>query len=275
MFSAGGLRTRVLEAGEGPPLVLLHGTGGHAEAYARNLRALGEGFRVVAFDLLGHGFTDKPAGPYTLDDYAEHLGHVLDELGIGRANLSGESLGAWVAAWFAAGNPDRVERLLLNTPGNVTNKVEVMEMIRDSTRAAVRNPTRETVRARLEWLFAPVNRGLISEELVSIRHAIYSQPGYAEAVEGVLALQDPEIRACFSWSAEWCGRIQAPTLVLWTSDDPTGAEEEGHLLVRWIPDSHLEVIDQAGHWPQWEKPSEFNQIVRRFFAVADVGTRGA
>src|SRR5580704_19680427 len=69
----GGIRTRVLEAGDGPPLLILHGTGGHAETYQRNIGPLSRHFRVLVPDMLGHGFTDRPDVPYTLDDFSNHL----------------------------------------------------------------------------------------------------------------------------------------------------------------------------------------------------------
>ena len=130
---AGGIRTRVLEAGNGPALVMIHGTGGHLEAYARNVRALSAHYRVVLYDMVGHGYSDKPDRPYTIDVLSDHLVAVLDALGIERAHLSGESIGGWVAAWTAAHHPDRVGRLVLNTPGNITNKPEVMAAVRDSS----------------------------------------------------------------------------------------------------------------------------------------------
>jgi 2-hydroxy-6-oxonona-2,4-dienedioate hydrolase len=261
---AGGVRTRVIEAGSGPPLVLLHGTGGHAEAYLRNLRSLSQHFRTVAYDMIGHGFTDRPNRPYTLDDYSEHLLDVLRALGIERAHLSGESLGGWVAAWFACGHGELVDRLVLTTPGNVTSKPETMRKIAESTLKAVVEASTESVRARLEWLFAPENRHLVSDELVAVRLAIYTRPDAEQAVRNVLALQDPELRARFAWAPEWCGRIGCDSLVLWTSDDPTGTIDEGRLLRSWIPGSRLISIDGAGHWPQWERPMEFDAIHLRF-----------
>jgi 2-hydroxy-6-oxonona-2,4-dienedioate hydrolase len=256
---AGGIRTRVVEAGSGPPLVLLHGTGGHAEAYLRNITSLSAHFRVVAYDMIGHGFTDKPDRPYTLDDYCAHLRDLLDALGVEQAHLSGESLGGWVAAWFARISPGRVDRLVLTTPGNVTSKPETMRTIAERTLRAVLDASEETVRARLEWLFAPVNRDLVSDELVAVRYAIYTLPGAVQAVRNVLALQDPDVRARYAWGPEWCGEIAAATLIIWTSDDPTGTIEEGRLLESWIPGSHLICIDGAGHWPQWERPSEWDR----------------
>jgi 2-hydroxy-6-oxonona-2,4-dienedioate hydrolase len=261
-----GVRTRVIEAGDGPALVLLHGTGGHAEAYLRNLTALSAHFRVIAYDMIGHGFTDKPDRPYTLDDYSAHLGDLLDVLGICRAHLSGESLGGWVAAWYASAAPERVDRLILTTPGNVTSKPETMRTIAERTLRAVLEASPATVRARLEWLFAPGNRALVSDELVTVRYAIYTLPDAERTVRNVLALQDPEIRARYAWEPGWCGRIAADTLIVWTSDDPTGTIDEGHLLESWIPSSRLVCIDGAGHWPQWERPEEFDRLHVAFLA---------
>jgi 2-hydroxy-6-oxonona-2,4-dienedioate hydrolase len=270
-IDAAGIRTRVIEAGDGPALVLLHGTGGHAECYLRNLGSLAAGYRVIAYDMVGHGFSAKPDHPYTLDVYVEHLRALLDALGIDHCHLSGESLGGWVAAWFAQAHPGRVDRLILTTPGNVTSKPDTMRVIRDSTLRAVAEASTETVRARLEWLFAPSTRHLVSDELVAIRLAIYTQPGAEQAMRNVLVLQDPEVRARWAWDAEWTGRIIAPTLIIWTSDDPTGARAEGELLAGWIPGARLVDIDGAGHWPQWERPDEFDRLHREFLDAGPTG----
>lgn len=270
-IDAAGVRTRVIEAGDGPALILLHGTGGHAECYLRNLSSLAVDFRVIAYDMIGHGFTAKPDRPYTLDVYVEHLRALQDALGIDRCHLSGESLGGWVGAWFAQAHPERVGRLILTTPGNVTSKPETMRVIRESTLRAVAEASTETVRARLEWLFAPGTRHLVSDELVAIRLAIYTQPGAERAMRNVLVLQEPEVRARWAWDAEWTGRISAPTLIIWTSDDPTGTRDEGELLAGWIPGATLVDIDGAGHWPQWERPEEFDHLHREFLGAGATG----
>ncbi len=262
MVDAGGIRTRVLEAGDGPALVMVHGTGGHLEAYTRNVRGLSRHFRLVLFDMLGHGYTEKPDRPYTIDVLSDHLVGVLDALGIERAHLSGESLGGWVAAWTAAHAPQRVDRLILNTPGNITNKPEVMATVKNSSLKAVREASFQSVRARVEWLFH--DKSQVTDELVRLRLAIYSQPGFERAMENIVAVQDWEHRAPYVWSPEWCERITAPTLLLWTDHDPTGGLDEADLLESWIPGSRLEVIEGAGHWPQWEKPAEFNLAHQRF-----------
>lgn len=260
--NAAGISTRVLEAGEGDPLIMVHGTGGHLEAYVRNVAALAEDFRLVLYDMVGHGDTDKPDRPYTVDVLSDHLVAMMDAMGLERAHLSGESLGGWVAAWTAAHHPERVNRLILNTPGNITNRPEVLAAVKNSSLKAAREPSLENVRARVEWLFHDTS--LVTDELVRLRLAIYTQPGFARTMENIVALQDPEVRAPFVWGPGWCGQIAAPTLLLWTDHDPTGGLDEAELLREWIPGAELAVIEGAGHWPQWEKPDEFDALHARF-----------
>ncbi|MEW1963779.1 alpha/beta fold hydrolase [Microbacterium sp. NPDC077644] len=260
--NAAGIRTRIVEAGSGPTLVMVHGTGGHLEAYTRNVRELSQHFRLVLFDMVGHGLSEKPNRPYLIDYLSDHLVAVLDVLGIERAHLSGESLGGWVAAWTAAHHPDRVDRLVLNTPGNITNNPKVMAGLKASSLAAVRDSTYETVRARVEWLFG--DKSLVTDELIRFRQRLYQQEGFERAMENILAVQDWEHRAPYIWTAEWCGMITAPTLLLWTDKDPTATVEDAEILLKLIPGSTLEVIKGAGHWPQWEKPEEFNSMHVQF-----------
>ena len=217
MVDVNGVATRVVEAGSGPSLILVHGTGGHLEAYARNVRDLAKDFHLVLYDMPGHGYSDKPDRPYTIDYLSDHLVALMDALDIGRAHLSGESLGGWVAAWTAAHHPTRVNGMVLNTPGNITNKPEVMAGLKQSSMKAVREANPETVRTRVEWLFH--DKSLVTDELVGLRLRIYSQPGFETAMANILAVQDWEYRRPFVWSQEWCDRILAPTLLLWTDHE--------------------------------------------------------
>ena len=105
---AGGLSTRSLQAGDGYPVVMLHGTSGHLEAFVRNLPTLSKQYECHAIDMLGHGYTDARDEPYRIPGYVQHLLDYLDASGIDRAHFIGESLGGWVAARLAADYPDRV-----------------------------------------------------------------------------------------------------------------------------------------------------------------------
>lgn len=257
---AGTINTRYLQAGsrDKPALILLHGTGGHAEAYVRNLAAHSEHFCTWAIDMIGNGLSDKPPVDLEIKVYVEHLRAVMDKLGIARAAISGESLGGWVGARFALTYPDRVERLVLNTTGGNTAFPEVMARIYKLSMDSVEQPSWEKVRTRLEFLVADKSR--VHDDLVATRLRIYSAPGMVEAMQRTLVLQLPDIRARNLLKAEEWGSIKAPTLVLWTSHDPTASVEEGRRIHELIPGSRFVVMDHCGHWPQFEKPEEFNHL---------------
>ena len=144
----GAVRTRVLRAGSGPDLILLHGTGGHLEAYARDIAGLAADFRVTAYDMVGHGWSDLPDLPYTIDVLSDHLIGLMDALGIGSAHLSGESLGGWVATYLAVHHREAVEKVTLNTAGGWTAHPEVMSRLKTLSMAAAQDPTRDRIRTR-------------------------------------------------------------------------------------------------------------------------------
>src|SRR5262249_43135076 len=149
---AGGLRTRVLVAGAGDALVMLHGTSGHLEAFVRNFPALSPYYALHAIDMMGHGYTDGPDAPYRIPGYVAHVVGYLDAVGIVRAHFIGESLGGWVAARLAADHPDRAGKLILVAPGGTVANPAVMERIKTSTRAAVQSEDIAATRRRLELL---------------------------------------------------------------------------------------------------------------------------
>lgn len=155
-YQAGRIRTRCLEAGQRDreAVVFLHGTGGHLEAYVRNVLPHAEHFRAFAIDLIGHGFSDKPDHPYEIKDYVRHLVDFCDAAGPERIHLSGESLGGWIAARVALDHPERVGKLVLNMAGGLITDPAVPERLRMLSLKAVAEPSRENVRKRLEFLMA-------------------------------------------------------------------------------------------------------------------------
>ncbi len=261
-LDAGGVRTRYLHAGDAGPdrpvLVFLHGSGGHAEAYVRNLAAHAEYFSTWSIDMLGHGYTDKPGHPLEITHYVEHLLAVFDTIGAETVSLSGESLGGWVASRAAADHPDRINRLVLNTAGGSQADPEVMKRIITLSMAAVEDPAWDTVAARIKWLMADKSKDY--DDIVASRQRIYRQPGFIAAMRDIMALQDPDIRARNIIGPDDYGAISAPTLVLWTSDDPTADVSEGQRIASMIPGARFEVMAGCGHWPQYEDPKTFNRL---------------
>ena len=195
-LDAGGVRTRYLHAGDPgkPTLVLLHGSGGHAEAYVRNLEAHAEHFSTWSIDMLGHGYTDKPGHPLEIAPLRRPPAR-------GASTRSAPSASTCPASRSAAGSPrappsdhpDRIDRLVLNTAGGSQADPEVMKRIITLSMAAVEDPTWETVQARIKWLMADKSKDY--DDIVASRQRIYRQPGFVAAMSDIMALQDPEIRA--------------------------------------------------------------------------------
>ena len=109
------------------------------------------------------------------------------------------------------------------------------------------------------------DKSQVTDELIEARYNIYTRPEYQEAVYNIVCLQDIEVREQYSWDPSWCGKINVPTLLAWTDHDPTSTVEEGKPLQDMIPNSEFAVIKDAGHWPQWEKPEEFNESINELF----------
>jgi 2-hydroxy-6-oxonona-2,4-dienedioate hydrolase len=147
---------------------------------------------------------------------------------------------------------------VLNTAGGSQADPEVMQRIITLSMAAAENPTWETVQARIKWLMADKSKDYA--DLVASRQRVYRQPGFVAAMRDIMALQDPEIRARNLLGSNEYASITAPTLVLWTSDDPTADVAEGRRIASMIPGARFEVMTGCGHWPQYEDPKTFNRL---------------
>lgn len=271
-FLGNKFSTRVIEYGEGEPIILIHGNGGHAEAYARNIKRLGDaGYRVMAIDLVWHGLSSKPEWrPDMVPYYAEQVIDLLDSEGIERAHMEGESLGGWVALWIALNHPDRLDKLILNTSAGIRfssssddEHRENFAALRERSIAAFTSPTRETIRKRVEWLV--LDPADASEEIVDIRYAIYNDPTtqqrllmIAENSFGYGSGQQ------YSIDEAQLSEITHDTLVLWSSDNPGHGPDVGKKIATAIPGAKLHIVNQAGHWPQWEKPEDHDAAVLSF-----------
>jgi 2-hydroxy-6-oxonona-2,4-dienedioate hydrolase len=261
---AGGVPTRTLRAGSGDPVVFLHGTSGHLEAFARNIPAHAQRYAVHAIDMLGHGYTGKPPHPYEIPRYVEHLIGYFDAAGIRKAHVVGESLGGWVGARAAADHPHRVASLQLLCAGGTVANPEVMKRIDTTTRQAVASDDLELTRQRLRLLMASEQDA--TEELVQVRHRIYHEPDFAANIDNLLSLQKMEIRPRNLLTAQQLGSITQPTLIVWGRQNPFGEVPEAVRMHEAIPGSQLQLFDDCGHWPQHEHAGKYNALSLEFLA---------
>ncbi len=276
-IDTGKYRTRCISApGAGEPLFLLHGGGGHAETYSRNLNALSSSCQPYAIDFIWHGMSSRPkfsqSGSGTRDhwltQFTDQLLNLMDHLGIEKAAVEGESLGGWVAFDMAINHPDRTSKVILNTtwgmqldPAFVHGGDSDLEALRKVSVDALTNPTYETLRKRLEWLM-PL--GGVTEELIDLRRALWTIPETREALlEYYEHLFRPDI-ADFYWQEDDIRKISCPALVLWTDKNPIHGEDAADRLEAIIPGAQKHIMRGCAHWPQWERPEEHDQVVGAF-----------
>jgi pimeloyl-ACP methyl ester carboxylesterase len=265
---------RIAEAGRGNPeaLILLHGIGGHIEAYAKNVMALSDQYHVVAMDFVGHGLSNKPTTvDYTPQTYARQVAEVMDTLGIRRAHMSGESLGGWVSGFFATMYPDRIDRHVMNTAAGIPvvsekGRQDQRNLEELSKKATGKTPTYESVLARMQWLLHKNNWGLLNEELVNTRLALYLQPELREVAPLIYKLIHSHDDYLIPLE-----RVKCETLYLWTRDNPVHDLETAKASVARTPNAQLYVMEaDSCHWPQYEAPDEFNLVMRQFLSTGRI-----
>lgn len=272
-------RIRIAEAGAGHPqsLFLMHGIGGHLEAYAKNVMALAQRYHVVAFDFVGHGLSHKPTDiDYLPSTYARQLGELMDALGVTRAHLSGESLGGWVAGVFATMYPERVGRLVLNTAGGIPivseqGRRDLDKLAELSRKNVGQAPTLQSVRARMQWLMHASNWHLLDDELVGTRLAFYQRPDFQQAAPKVLALLKMAEGDAAAPTLIELEKLACETLFFWTHDNPVHDLESATSACARVPRGQLYVARaDAAHWPQYETPEEFNRVTDHFLQTGAV-----
>ena len=264
-----GTETRCVLAGEpdAPAVFLLHGLALTADVWLRNVDALAKTHRVVAPDMLGHGFT-KPASDAGVDIPAKlrHLRGLADALGIDRLSLCGSSYGALMGALFFLENKDRVDKLVINGSGSCFNTEEqLVSQVRKLHALYEPSLTRSTPQMwhdRIGNNF--FDKSKVPAELLLIAPLCYAQPWAAPRwAETMAAIGDADRFRPFR-ILERLEQITPPTLVVWGRDDKGGSLESAKVAIERIPNARLEVFDECGHYPMIEHPQKYNKLVGEF-----------
>jgi pimeloyl-ACP methyl ester carboxylesterase len=261
---AGGVRTRCVESGapDAPAVVMLHGTGAHWETFARNIGPYGEHFRTIAFDMVGNGFSGRPDHDYEIPQYVDHALAVMDALGAERAHLLGTSLGSWVAAAIALRHPERVGKLVLMSAAGLIASEENMQRIIATRMKAVEDPNWESIKAMFDHLIADEGNRL--PDLVSLRQAIYLQPGMVETMKLTLVLQDMETRNRNLLSEDEWRSIEHPTLTIASGQDYSEYSNTSRRVAELMPNAGVAEMPDVKHWPHFEDADTFNRISLEF-----------
>jgi pimeloyl-ACP methyl ester carboxylesterase len=269
-----GHRLAYLRAGDGPPLLLLHGIANNCETWAEVIPRLAQTHTVIAPDLLGHGESDKPRGDYSIAAYANGLRDLMTVLDIERATVVGHSLGGGIALQFAYQFPERCERLALVGSGGLGPELSA------GLRAATL-PGAELVLGALTGISGPLRVGLQGLSRAGKVTRLQRLHDIAEAGDALLGLKDVEARRAFLRTLRGVAdaRGQAvsaldrlylanavPMLVVWGSRDPIVPALHAETVRSLVPTARVEVFQGAGHWPHLDDPQRFCDVLLDFIA---------
>ena len=251
-----GAKIRYLEAGDAakPTVILLHGLGAQAESWQLNIAALSQNYRVIAPDQIGFGKSDKPLLKYRVGTYADFLDKFMSELKIEKASLVGNSMGGWVAGFFAIKYPLKVEKIVLVDAAGLMPKEIDFDRIYQ-----LNNSTRDEVRGNLKLIFA--NPALANNEALVdqfMTQRIIAGDGYTinSLIESIKRKED--------FLDARLDEIKKTTLIIWGKQDGLIAVTDADRFNKGIANSQLVVFDNCGHVPQFEKAADFNKQVLRF-----------
>ena len=267
--NAGGINTNYHDWGDGAPVLLLHGSGPGVSAWA-NWRLviphLAENFRVLAPDIVGFGFTDRPDSvSYDMETWLRHALDFLDAMEVDRAHVIGNSFGGSLAVALAIQAPERVSRLALM--GSVGLEFQLTEGL-DLTWGYT--PSFDNMRRLLD-LFA-YDRSLVSDELAQLRYEASIRPGVQESYAAMFpAPRQDGIRKICSSEAD-VRNIEHETLIIHGRDDRIIPVSVSEHLFRCIRNSQLHIFGNCGHWTQIEHNRRFNNLVADFLLEAGQGT---
>jgi pimeloyl-ACP methyl ester carboxylesterase len=269
-----GHRRAFVLAGSGPPLLLLHGIGNSAQTWAGVIDRLAAHHTVLAPDLLGHGWSDKPRGDYSIAGYANGMRDLLSVLDLEQVTVVGHSLGGGIALQFAYQFPERCERLVLVGSGGLGR--ELSAGLRMATL-----PGAEAVLTALAGVSGVLRTGMRAVEGVGRAAGWQRLRDLAEAGDALLALKDVEARRAFLRTLR--GVVDAhgqavtavdrlylanaiPMLVIWGSRDPIVPAAHAQTVRSLVPTARVEVFEGAGHWPHLDDPDRFCRVLLDFLA---------
>lgn len=255
--------TNYHDMGDGPPVFLIHGSGPGVSAFANwrlTMPALSQRFRVIAPDMVGFGFTERPANfQYNMENWVRHIVGVMDALKIERPHVVGNSFGGALALALAIHHPGRVDRLVLM--GSVGVHFEITEGL---DAAWGYTPSIENMRKLLN-LFA-FYRSLVNDDLAKLRYEASIRPGFQESFAAMFPAPRQRWVDAMASPEKAIRALSNETLIIHGRDDRVIPLSNAYKLVDLIPRAQLHVFGRCGHWTQIEHASRFNRLVDDFFA---------
>ncbi len=264
-----GVKTRYIVTGEGPAVVLVHGLGASLAAWHENIAPFSRRFRVYALDMPGQGFSENGHGLHDHpSNLAQFLVRFMDAVGIRTASLVGNSGGGFVAGVCALEHPERVEKLVMaDTPAfgrqiapflRIASLPLVGEVLHLRTLPNVRVLARE-----LFYSECTIDDAT-GRELLEVRNSRKLRSTSVRAIRKFASF------AGVRRSMILLNRLRAfekPVLIVWGANDRVAPVCHAQAAAAALPNARVHVIPECGHWPQMEKPEEFNRVVMEFLSA--------
>ena len=261
---ANGIKTNYLEDGKGTPVVFVHGSGPGVTAYA-NWRLVMPGlaphYRTLAPDMVGFGYTDRPAGvTYNVQTWADQTIGFMDALDIQTASVVGNSFGGGIALRMATQHPERIDKLVL------MGSMGVSFPITDGLdRVWGYQPSVQNMKAMLGiFAYSPELRD--DDELARVRYEASIQPGFQEAFSSMFPAPRQSSVEAMTTPDEELRKIDKETLIVHGRDDKVIPLENSYRLLQLIDRSQLHVFGHCGHWVQIEQADPFVRLVDDFIS---------
>ena len=224
-------------AGQGEPVILLHGLSGSSRWWVRNIPALAEHYTVYLVDLPGFGIMRRSRGHLILAEAAIWLAQWMEAVGLQHAHFVGHSMGGYICLLLAAYQPERVRRLVLVSPAGIAQKRSIF--------------------GYLVPLLAAIRYVTLSFSLILAYDILRAGPLTILRAAQDLLTQD--VRKILH-------AVQSPTLLIWGENDTLVPIALGEILRREIAHSRLLILKQASHVSMFDRPREFNQALLAFLA---------
>lgn len=268
----GPYKTHYIECGDGQPVVMIHGGGPGASGefgWRNNVPAIGERGRAIAVDLISYGLTDKPAADYTYQFIAEHLAQFIDKLCLDEIYMTGNSMGAYMAARYALDHPGRVKKLLLVGSGTIGMGMGLdMGMTPGLQKLVNYDGTIESLRGVMEGLmYQPDN---ITQEQLQRRFEQATLPGVTEAQKSFIT-HFRETLKTDAQAAQWFSirnrlpELDIPIHFVWGRHDVFATPDLAEGIESMLPNATFEWFEESGHVVQNDESERYNQVALKFF----------
>jgi 2-hydroxymuconate-semialdehyde hydrolase len=258
---AGGVMTNYHEAGSGTPVILIHGSGPGVSAWSNwrlAIPSLAERLHVFAYDQIGFGYTELPdKHDYNLERWTDHLLSFMQAVGVERAHLIGNSMGAAVALAAAVKYPERVNKLVLMGPMGVSFPItEGLDAVWGYT------PSVANMKHLID-IFA-YNRKLVTDELAEQRYRASIRPGMQEAFSSMFPVPRQQGVDDLAAYEDRLAHLQTATLIFHGRDDRVIPLVTSEKLLDTLQHVELHVFSQCGHWTMIEHTAAFNRLTGDF-----------